>query len=191
MSTELTRSQELALCHLQSFWPDRTIELFRWDRGPIIESNPQLRIARVRPPNDELPWLYFSCGLRSPRLTTTELMELFVISPVESPRHVELLAMLSNFLTEYSIKVGKVIDIGRSWLSGSSCDHMVVSLPHPLGTKFEWCEEDDVRIRFLWLIPITRAEAEYADRAGAESLMRLFDRSDVDFLDKERSSILD
>ncbi len=42
---------------------------------------------------------------------------------------------------------------------------------------------------FIWLLPITREEAAFAKREGAENLGALFGHPAIDFLDPFRASI--
>jgi hypothetical protein len=75
----------------------------------------------------------------------------------------------------YRLRAGSAVNIGRPWMDGSGADHLLVSLPYPYGPALETCELGERHVRFLWLVPITAAEAGPAsaiqrrrrtDRAG-------------------------
>lgn len=68
--------------------------------------------------------------------------------------------------TRSRLKVGSTINIGRSWMEGSAADHLLVSLPYPYGPALERCELGERPVRFLWLVPITGAEASLVHSEG-------------------------
>lgn len=45
-------------------------------------------------------------------------------------------------------------------------------------------------IRFLWLLPINKEEADYANTFGIELLEERFDNSDFEYWNEKRMSIL-
>ena len=53
------------------------------------------------------------------------------------------------------ILAAPIINIGRSWIDASTCDHLLVSLPFPLGPEFENVRVDAMQIRIIGLLPIT------------------------------------
>lgn len=115
------------------------------------------------------------------------------MSPEENARHVETLAMLANFHADekYKMNVGKSIDIGHGWMAGSLCDHLLISLPYPIGPEFETCEVDSLlTAKFFWLLPITKTEHMYLKTHGLESLEQIFDEVEIDFLDPQRDSVV-
>jgi hypothetical protein len=100
--------------------------------------------------------------------------------------------MVANFHADprYGVWLGKTINIGRPWMDGSNCDHLLVSLPYTLGKDFEWCSVGEFAIRFLWLLPITAAEAEFLSLHGQEALEQKFDESGFNIYDSHRASIV-
>jgi Suppressor of fused protein (SUFU) len=45
-------------------------------------------------------------------------------------------------------------------------------------------------ISFWWLIPITKKEADYAEKHGVEALEKIFEKKRVDVLDVKRKSVV-
>lgn len=119
-------------------------------------------------------------------------MEFFLLSPRESPRHVETLAMLAHFHADarYRLSIGRTIDIGRPWMDDAAADHLLVSLPYLYGPALEHCTIGDRHVQLLWLVPITRQEAQYASECGLDALEELLERSGVDLLATHRSSLV-
>lgn len=169
------------------------MDWFTWELGPIREVLPHFRVARVQPLKKSQPWAYVSCGMSSIIRCHTEPIEAFVLSPIEEALHVELLAMIAHFCADMKLSFGlnRILDIGRPWLEGSSCDHLLISLPYPFGPKLEWLElPKGKKVRFLWALPITRDEAAFARAEGVEALEQLFDLHRINAVDPNRPSVV-
>lgn len=172
--------------HLESFWPDRKIKAMTWNSGRILEEMPDFRIFCVEPPEHEnFPWVYVSSGMG-------EMInqEFFIISPYETPEHVEALAMLASVCFNYGgahLNLGNVVEIGRPWLENSNLENFLISLPYPYGKKLEYMDN----VRFMWLLPITNEEKDFLKDHSAEELEALFDREEIDYLAQSRRSAVD
>jgi hypothetical protein len=177
--------------HIDGFWPGRPSKDFEWTLGPIGERLPSFRVRRVAPVRKEEPWVYATIGVWEATAGERDGLEFFLLSPVESPLHVELLAMVANFHADprYRLSVGRTINIGRPWIAGSAADHLLVSLPYPYGPTFECCDLGDRHIRFLWLVPVTAAEAQLSKEHGLEALERRFEADGLDMIDPRRRSV--
>jgi suppressor of fused protein SUFU len=73
-------------------------------------------------------------------------------------------------------------------MAGSSCDHLLVSLPYPFGPELEVVANAAKKTRILWLLPITKAERDYKIAYGLESLERLFDSNAIHYWAAGRAS---
>lgn len=190
----LDEVREAIVHHVKTIWPGRVLEPFVWALGPVNRSMPGFQVLRIAPAVSSDPWVYISCGAWRVGTRSGVRSEFFLLSPFESPSHVETLAMLANFHFNDSreVPVGSVVDIGRSWMDGASCDHLLVSMPYPIDSRFESLSLMDGRlvIRFLWLMPITRDEAVYARSDGVEALERRFELVGVDYLKRSRRSVV-
>lgn len=175
--------------HLAAVWPDQAQQEFTWELGSIGNQLPGFRVRRIAPSKPDEPWIYLTVGAWQATSDGHDL-EFFLLSPTESPRHVETLAMLTSFHAQYRLSVGRTVAIGRPWLDRSAADHLLVSLPYPFGPRLEHCELPDRHVRFLWLVPITAAEAGYARQLGTEALEQLLEDSGADLLAADRRSLL-
>jgi hypothetical protein len=121
-----------------------------------------------------------------------EGLEFFILSPEETPRHVETLAMLAHMHADekYRKKLGDVVKIGWPWLENGRCDRFLVSLPYPYGPSLEWCILAERHIRFLWLLPIHESEEAYLRTHGQEALERLFDENKINSVQRDRPSVV-
>ena len=177
--------------HLDRFWPDRPHGEFVWALGPISESFPRFRVRRIAPVARRDPWVYVTVGAWEATGADPHGTEFLLLSPAEDPRHVELLAMVTNLHADprYRLSAGSTMDIGRPWSDGSAADHLLVSLPYPYGPDLEVCDLGERHVRFLWLVPITPAEADLVRSQGAGALERLLEQSGADVIAPARPSL--
>lgn len=182
------------IVHLSKFWPSHSMESFEWTIGPIKKSISDFFVLRLEPRVASECWIYCSIGAWKVDGEKTEREEFFILAPNANAAHIETLTMLANFhASEFGpVNVGKIIDIGRAWVDGSTCDHALVSLPYIQGPGFEFANipESPIRIRFLWLLPITREEAAFAKKSGVEKLESIFEDKGIDAADFNRLSVV-
>lgn len=176
--------------HVADFWSGHAQEEFRWTLGPIGGQLPRFRVRRIAPKLLSDPWVYVTVGAWEADRASGK--EFFLLSPVESPRHVETLAMTAHFHADvrHRLSIGQAVDIGRPWLDESAADHLLVSLPYPYGPVLEHCDAAGLHVRFLWLVPITESEARCGSSRGVEVLEQLLESSDVDVIDPGRRSLV-
>ncbi len=101
--------------------------------------------------------------------------------------------MLATFHADnqYHLDLGSTVNVGRGWLEGSNYDHLLVSLPYPYGPNLETCViNQDLTVRYLWLLPINADENRYLKEAGLEALEQRFDDAEIDALDPNRPSVV-
>ena len=105
-------------------------------------------------------------------------------------RHVELVTMAAWYHQRRPLDVGHTVPIGEPWLPGSSCTHLLVSLPYPFGPALEHCPEPDDDRRVFWLLPITAAERDLKVADGSDALESRFDAAGLRFWDAGRASVV-
>jgi hypothetical protein len=187
-----TRVRFAIIKHLQSFWPGSSVFEESWGHGPIEDNVPGFKILKLISRTPDNPVIYVTDGCFTANPEQHIRQEFFVISPNEEPQHVETLTMLANFHADkrFRLDVGSVVNIGSPWISGSHCDHLLISLPYPYGPKLEWLELAEICIRFLWAMPITTREAAFAELNGYGALEEKFDQVKVDYQDPFRLSVV-
>lgn len=177
--------------HIEKFWPGIHKEVFSWNHGPAHVALPNLRVCRVSPLDIQSPWVYVSIGIWEVMAEETTSFEFFMLSPTETAIHIETLAVLAFYHKRYRLNVGQIIDIGREWIEDSKMHHFLVSLPYPFGPKFEYCRANESKtVRFLWLLPITEEEADFANKFGVEALEKKFDEYEIDAVEVNRKSVV-
>jgi hypothetical protein len=119
-------------------------------------------------------------------------MEFFLLSPSESARHVETLAMVASFHADphHRLSIGRTVDIGYPWMDGAAADHLLVSLPYPFGPSLEHCEAPGRHVQVLWLVPITGPESRYIREFGLEAFEQLLEASEVDVMAPNRFALV-
>ncbi|MER6434349.1 suppressor of fused domain protein [Streptomyces sp900105245] len=78
--------------------------------------------------------------------------------------------------------------IGEPWVPGSTCDHLLISLPYLHGPDLEHCPLPGGHARILWTLPVTTAEIEFRRCHGHEALEQLLDEAEIIPTDPFRAS---
>jgi hypothetical protein len=118
-------------------------------------------------------------------------IECFILSPREADEAmVRLLFMTASYHHTEEFAVGHTVPIGEPWLPESKCDHLLFSLPYLDGPKVEWMDTPKCPRQFLWLIPISGAEAVYRHELSLEALEQKFEAEQFNYLDPLRRSVV-
>lgn len=187
----ITNEYDLIEDHLKSFWSDRTVTEHRLGYGPIEQHLPRFRVICFHPTKTATYWIYSTLGCWEVD-TGHHRLEFFVLSPTAQESCVEMLSMLANYHADphHRLGLGSIVEIGDPWITGSKCDHLLVSLPYIFGPQLEWLRTADICVRIFWLVPITRKEAAFAQRNSVEELEQIFDKKKIRYLDPQRTSLI-
>jgi hypothetical protein len=177
--------------HVSVIWPWREVQSKQWTRGRNTLEIPNLRVLEVHPSAQDGGWAYASVGAWRTEAESHRSQEFVLLSPEQSDANVELLAMVASAHNDarYRIRENAIIDIGRPWLPGSLCDHILVAQPYFLDEGQGQVQVDDLEISYLWLVPITPPEAEFGRQVGGHVLFHEFADADVDLLEVDRPSL--
>lgn len=182
--------QERILAHYERQWSGGTSDSFD-PVGPaprLKEFPPGFRILVFAPRPSRDMWTYATCGMSTEH--DPEPIEIHLFSPVPDPALVGLLCMVANYhRTGAALGHRHIVNFGQPWQPESLCDRGLLSLPYLDGPKLEWLEGDP-RVRFLWLLPITNEEREFAKVNGLEALECRFETERFDYLDPRRPSVV-
>ncbi|NJP30117.1 suppressor of fused domain protein [Microbispora sp. SCL1-1] len=175
-----------------AFFGDRPIRAIKTFPGPISTVIPEFQVLEVAPRRTGDAWIYISDGARSIPGFEGEILEFVLMAPYRDDVNAEILAMVSHFHADprYLVHEGRVLNIGRPWLSGSHLSSLFVSLPYPFGPRFEYIQNAEDGVRILWLLPITESEARLIATRGIEEFERRMESKAVDILDPKRESIV-
>jgi Suppressor of fused protein (SUFU) len=118
-------------------------------------------------------------------------LEFILSANAQDLRHVEVLTMLAyGHAGSDPYDLGHSTPIGESWMHGSACDHLLISLPYAYGPRVETCHWRAGRIRILAAMPITEAEHTLAISEGHEALERRLESALTDFTNPARASVV-
>jgi hypothetical protein len=118
-------------------------------------------------------------------------IELHILSPCESNDNVDLLAMVAHYhRTAASVNLGHSVNLGRPWFPQSQCTRALISLPYVFGPELEDGPSAPTMVRFLWLLPITERELQFAKLNGLQALEERFERAGLNYLDPMRPSVI-
>jgi hypothetical protein len=159
-----------------------------WTQGPVGELPKAFGVAVFPPRAERSYWVYATLGMS---IGYRESIELHLFSPRQADELVELLTVVAHYhRTGNRLGLHHTVNFGRPWLTNSTCSYGLISLPYLNGPELEWLASSDLRIRSLWLLPITEAERDFKKRKGTEALERLFEEHQVDYLNPERRSLV-
>ncbi|WP_409471579.1 suppressor of fused domain protein [Streptomyces sp. HC307] len=176
--------------HARAMWPNSEVVDFRWTAGPVEELLPEFRVVRVAPGESLKSWLYISSGVAEPQ-AGKRVHEFALLSPAETPRHVETLAMVAHWqATGRDVHVGSMMNLGRPWFEGSGADHLLVTPLYAFPPECGDAPATGGTISILWLVPVYANEGEYARRRGMERLEERFERAGVNLIDPRRPSVV-
>lgn len=176
--------------HYLSVWGD-DFEEKTWDKGPIKELNSDFTVLEFKPTEKRKMWTYATVGMST--FTHKVPVELHMFSAIQDDLILELLTMAAYYhSTEDNLHLDHTINFGRPWQGLSECTYGLISLPYLDGPKLELLDSDNgfKTISCYWLIPITLQERDYKIKNGLEALEAKFERSDFNYLDSNRKSIV-
>ena len=176
--------------HVRRFFHGQQVEAFTWTAGPVLNANPHFRALRIAPAEPGGLWQYVSVGGWAAAEGQGRGLEFVISTLAETPRAVELLAMVVYYHRSGRLGLGHTLPIGEPWLAGSACDHLLVSLPYPFGPDLQTCHVGDRHVDVLWLLPITQAERDFKAAHGLEVLEQRFDQAALEYWDIGRKSVV-
>jgi hypothetical protein len=184
---------DLALikAHIQESRPEAIMTEHSLGYGPIAKTLPPFRVLEMAPTRGFDLWTYCTLGA-SEVDSGHERYEFLLCSKDSNPAHIELLAMVANFHADPSLRLrpGQILAIGDPWTEGSNCDHLLASVPYPFGSEVEWLNLGAICVHFLWLLPVTASEAQFARRCGVEELEQRFETVSVEYWNPLRVSVV-
>jgi suppressor of fused protein SUFU len=184
----MAAEKENIIQHFKSYFEGHDFELMSWGTGPIKDIIPEFQVIKFSPGKKCDQWVYCSVGTSKINHETAGRYEFIVISPVESERIVQMLAMATYFHSQHGLQYTDTVPIGEPWLEGSLCDNWLVSLPYSFDQSLELILTN--RTRVACLIPISGAEREYIAENGLEALEQQFDEVKVKHWEIDRVSVV-
>lgn len=145
-------------------------------------------VARIAPGPKSSLWTYCSVGA-SLASADSQRLEFFALSPRQDTRLVELVTMVAYYHRTEKLGLFHTLPIGQPWLDDASCDAFLVSLPYTFGTEMEHFYAGSHSARFLWLLPITERERQFAKEHGVDALEERFDQAKLEYWDLARKSV--
>ncbi|HZM76581.1 MAG TPA: suppressor of fused domain protein [Candidatus Limnocylindrales bacterium] len=193
MNHQLSPAGQAVFDHLRSVFPEHeTVAEGPWP-GPIRDLVPDLHIVRVRPRRDRRDWLYVTASLWHATQRHGHALDFALFTPEASPVHVETLTMTAFYHASggrHELDLGHTVPIGRPWLPGSKCSHLLVSLPYLWGPALENCRVPEGHTRILWLLPISKEEKRFRHAHGLEALEQKLQDAAIDPVDPHRSPVI-
>ena len=185
----------MLLRHVRRSHPRRELHLLTLDPGdPVLEVLPRFLSFHVLP-RRRSGWTYGSIGAWEVTADTGHGYEFFLLAPRDDPQLARLISMIAHYHANpddetFRLGHGHTIPIGEPFLGGS-CDHFLLSKPYTIGPEFEVCHvSDELHVQFLWMLPITKAERDFAGEHSLEELEQRFEAVGIEYLDPHRDSVV-
>jgi hypothetical protein len=175
--------------HYIDCWRD-DVEEIEFRRGPITDLSSDFRVLRFAPRPEREIWTYATQCMSQPN--DESRIEIHIFAPQENGEVVELLVATAHYhRTGAHLSLGHGVNFGRPWWPGSLCDHGLISLPYLDGPRLEWLQtaRGCTKIRFLWLIPVTSSEVEFARKNGIDALETRFQMRRFNYVDPRREAV--
>jgi hypothetical protein len=176
--------------HLRDFFEGHETESATWAEGPITKIQPRFRVLRFAPGPRLTLWAYCSIGAWEVGGEGVRKLEFTYLSAEQTPRMVELLAMLTFYHHNNKLDYGHTLPLGEPWVPGSTLDHLLISTPYPLGPEFENCNNGGAHAHFVWALPITSTERAFKAAHGLEALEQRFKAAQLEYWEPRRKSVL-
>jgi len=180
--------------HAARVFPGRALETLRWDEGGVVVNLSEFAVVRVAPAAGaaDAPWIHLPAGASLAPLEDGYGIELVLLTRAPERIAVKLLAMVANLHADerYPLSLGQTLEVGHGWLPGASADHLLVALPTIFDPELEWLSDRERNIRFIWLVPITRREAEFARKNGPVPLQEKLGAARADLTALVRESVI-
>jgi suppressor of fused protein SUFU len=178
--------------HLAGVFPGRSVARVDFAARELVVNLPELAVLELAPaPADpRAAWLYVTAGASVERMDDGYGLEFLLCAPSASPAAAKLLAMVANLHADprYPLSLGQVLEIGHPWLPGAGADHLIVALPGIFDPELEWLSDRERNVRFIWLVPITKGEAEFAKQHGLDALQTRLGAAQADLTALARAS---
>ncbi|MEU0898930.1 suppressor of fused domain protein [Streptomyces massasporeus] len=151
---------------------------------------PDLRILVVGPGPRSDTWAYVTAGCWAAVEKDGHGLEFVMTTHVRHQRFIKLTALIAYYhCGGHQLDLEHSMPIGDPWVPGSTCDHLLISLPCLHGPDLEHCAVPGGHARILWTLPVTTAEIEFRRRHGHEALEQLFDEAEIIPTDPFRASV--
>ncbi|QDV72041.1 suppressor of fused domain protein [Botrimarina mediterranea] len=176
--------------HYEQQWLNDAI-VRSWEYGPKEQLGSEFCVLEFQPNQSRDMWTYATCCMS--QSTDVAPVEIHLFSGIQTSDHIELLTAIAHYhRTGKCLELGHVVNFGRPWIPGSECNHGVLSLPYLDGPSLEESATPFSinPVRFLWLIPITAAEATYASQQGLRALEDRLEDNQFNYLDPQRQSVV-
>lgn len=178
--------------HVRAFFEGHSVEVVVCDLGSERrEAVPDLRVLVVGPGPRSDSWAYVTAGCWAAMEKGGHGLEFVMTAHVRDQRFIDLMAMIAYYhCGGHQLDLEHSMPIGEPWVPGSTCDHLLISLPYLHGPDLEHCSLPGGHARILWALPVTAAEIDFRRHEGHEALEQLFDDVEIIPTDPFRASVV-
>jgi hypothetical protein len=133
-------------------------------------------------------WIYYTNGCDC--ISYGVHQEFMILDREDRNRNVEILHWITLYCQTCPVNLGDVVELGEKWHEISQLDHLLVSLPYPFPQDLRVVSSAECPIEIMWLLPISKSEADYAKKRDIEALEILLETRQIEFTDYRRESVI-
>lgn len=173
--------------HYEKCWKQKGIKK-KWHFGPMEELKSDFDILIFPPSNFRDMWTYSTVGMSS--MQDDQPIELHIFSSKEDDGMIELLTVVAYYHIKTSkLNLNHTVNFGRPWQDDSYCNHGIISLPYLDGEELETMVINGKKVKFFWLLPVSKTEVDYKKEYGVDALEKLFEERGLDYVNPDREIV--
>lgn len=181
--------------HVRDFFDGHSVETAFYDLGNGTRGMVGgMRIMEIGPGPRGNFWTYVTAGCWERANHHGHGLEFVLTAPVSHPRFADVLSMTAYYhcggAAPHTLDLGHSVPLGEPVTPGSTCEHLLVSLPYLHGPDLEMCALPNGHARLLWLQPVTASEIAFRREHGTEALEQLFEDAGIDPVDLGRPAVV-
>ncbi|TGL58712.1 suppressor of fused domain protein [Leptospira sarikeiensis] len=179
---------ENLISHYRKVWGSN-YHLLKFDKGPIEKFPDKFQIIEFSPQGSKNYWIYATVGMSF--YFPKQPIELHIFSPTKERGLLEILYSVVHFhWYERQLNLLHIVNFGKGWIKSSACSYGLIQLPYIDGPAVEIFNFEPYEVHCYWLLPITENERDFKKKYGFDSLVEIFEKKQINYIDPNRNSLV-
>ncbi|MBK8069784.1 MAG: suppressor of fused domain protein [Rhodanobacteraceae bacterium] len=177
--------------HLCRYFSGARLRNDSWSESQVTSVLPEFQVVEIAPNRVNASWVYVTSGIGGKGVPEDKRCEFLICANENNAENVKLLSMLAWYhLTGATLGEGHVLNIGSSWVPGSTLCSVLICRLWQFGDKLEIVRPREHHVHIYWVLPVTNDEGAFALAHGYQELERLFEDNRIQYTDPMRGSVL-
>ena len=185
-----TSNYQIALHkHLCRYFSGARLRNNSWSESHVTSVLPDFHVVEIAPNRVNASWVYVTSGIGGKGVPEDKRCEFLICANENNAENVKLLSMLAWYhLNGATLGEGHVLNIGGSWVPGSTLCSVLISRLWQFGDKLEIVRPREHHVHIYWVLPVTNDEGAFALAHGYQELERLFEDNRIQYTDPMRGA---